>query len=80
VAVFRLGLPQSTGRINAVMFVVVLGAELFARATTLVSDWLDNLGNALTDALGLFVAHESARSTARVARFNLPESKTPDLF
>jgi Co/Zn/Cd efflux system component len=55
--------------INAVMFVVELGSGLLARSTALLSDSLDNLGDALTYGLSLYVVSRGARSKARVALF-----------
>ena len=55
--------------INAVMFLVVLTAGLRAHSTALLSDSLDNLGDALTYALSLYVVSRSARDKARVALF-----------
>jgi Co/Zn/Cd efflux system component len=53
--------------INAVMFVVELGSGLVARSTALLSDSLDNLGDALTYGLSLYVVSRGGRSKARVA-------------
>jgi Co/Zn/Cd efflux system component len=55
--------------INTVMFVVVLTAGLVGRSTALLSDSLDNLGDALTYALSLYVVSRSNVSKARVALF-----------
>src|SRR5688572_4190679 len=55
--------------INAVMFVVVLAAGIMARSTALLSDSLDNLGDALTYALSLYVVSRSVRAKAWVALF-----------
>jgi Co/Zn/Cd efflux system component len=55
--------------INAVMFAVVLGAGLLARSTAVVSDSLDNLGDALTYGLSLYAVARSARTKAGVALF-----------
>ena len=55
--------------INAVMFVVELGAGLFAGSTALLSDSLDNLGDALTYGLSIYAISKGARSKARVALF-----------
>lgn len=56
--------------INAVMFVVELTAGLMAGSTALLSDSLDNLGDALTYGLSLYVVARGTRSKARVALFN----------
>lgn len=55
--------------INAVMFVVVAGAALYAHSSALLSDSLDNLGDALTYALSLFAVARGAQVKARVALF-----------
>lgn len=55
--------------INAVMFVVVLTAGLLAHSTALLSDSLDNLGDAITYGLSLYVVSKSAREKAMVALF-----------
>ena len=55
--------------INAVMFVVELASGLMARSTALLSDSLDNLGDALTYGLSLYAVTRGARSKAKVALF-----------
>jgi Co/Zn/Cd efflux system component len=55
--------------INAVMFVVELAAGLLAGSTALLSDALDNLGDALTYGASLYVVGRGARSKAGVAVF-----------
>ena len=55
--------------INAVMFFVELAAGLFARSTALLSDSLDNLGDASTYGLSLYAASRGTRSKAKVAIF-----------
>jgi Co/Zn/Cd efflux system component len=55
--------------INAVMFFVVVGAAVYAGSAALMSDSLDNLGDALTYALSLFVVAGSPHAKARVALF-----------
>jgi cation diffusion facilitator family transporter len=55
--------------INAVMFVVELASGLLARSTALLSDSLDNLGDALTYGLSLYAVSRGARSKAMVALF-----------
>lgn len=55
--------------INAVMFVVELTSGLLARSTALLSDSLDNLGDALTYGLSLYTVSRGARSKAKVALF-----------
>src|SRR3990170_597795 len=53
--------------INAVMFVVELAAGLMAGSTALLSDSLDNLGDALTYGLSLYAVARGARYKAKVA-------------
>ena len=53
--------------INAVMFLVVLAAGIYASSTALLSDSLDNLGDALTYAISLYAVSRGARTKARVA-------------
>jgi Co/Zn/Cd efflux system component len=55
--------------INAVMFVVVFIAGMMAGSTALLSDSLDNLGDALTYGLSLYAVSRGPRSKARVALF-----------
>lgn len=55
--------------INAVMFVVVLAAGIAAGSTALLSDSLDNLGDALTYGLSLYAVSRGARLKAKVALF-----------
>jgi len=55
--------------INAVMFAVELTAGLMAGSTALLSDSLDNLGDALTYGFSLYAVYRGPRSKARVALF-----------
>lgn len=55
--------------INTVMFLVILGAAQYGRSTALFADSLDNLGDALTYALSLYVVSRSVSAKARVALF-----------
>jgi cation diffusion facilitator family transporter len=55
--------------INAVMFVVELVAGMMAGSTALLSDSLDNLGDALTYGLSLYAVSRGLRSKAKVALF-----------
>lgn len=55
--------------INAVMFLVVFVAGLLAASTALMSDSLDNLGDAMTYALSLYVISRTSRDKAKVALF-----------
>lgn len=55
--------------INAVMFVIELTAGILANSTALLSDSLDNLGDALTYGLSLYAVNRGMRSKAKVALF-----------
>ncbi len=55
--------------INAVMFVVELVAGLMAGSTALLSDSLDNLGDALTYGLSIYAVSRGTRLKAKVALF-----------
>ena len=55
--------------INAVMFVVEFASGLLARSTALLSDSLDNLGDATTYGLSLYAAARGRRAKAKVALF-----------
>ena len=55
--------------INAVMFAVVLAMGLYAGSAALLSDALDNLGDALTYAVSLLVVGKGLRAKSRVALF-----------
>lgn len=55
--------------INAVMFVVVVSAALYSNSSALLSDGLDNLGDALTYGLSLYAVSRSGATKARVALF-----------
>src|SRR5688572_19218093 len=55
--------------INAVMFVVEFASGLVARSTALLSDSLDNLGDATTYGLSLYAVSRGARAKAKVALF-----------
>ncbi len=66
--------------INAVMFVVELAAGLLASSTALLSDSLDNLGDALTYGLSLYAVGRGARHKALVALFKGGLILTAGLF
>lgn len=53
--------------INAVMFFVVFFSGLWAHSTALMSDSLDNLGDAITYALSLYAVSRTAQEKAKVA-------------
>lgn len=55
--------------INAVMFVVELMAGMMVGSTALLSDSLDNLGDALTYGMSLYAVSRGPRSKAKVALF-----------
>ncbi len=55
--------------INAIMFLVVAYAALFSESAALLSDSLDNLGDALTYALSLYAISKGAKTKARIALF-----------
>ncbi len=55
--------------INAVMFLVILGAAQYGRSTALFADSLDNLGDALTYVLSIYVVSRSVSAKAKVALF-----------
>jgi len=55
--------------INAVMFVVELVAGVMSGSTALLSDSLDNLGDALTYGLSLYAITSAPRSKAKIALF-----------
>ena len=55
--------------INAIMFAAIVAAAIYARSTALLSDSLDNLGDALTYGLSLFAITRGAATKARVALF-----------
>lgn len=55
--------------INAVMFVVIMSAALYAGSSALLADSLDNFGDALTYGLSLWAVHLGLRIKARIAFF-----------
>lgn len=55
--------------INAVMFAVELIAGMMAGSTALLSDSLDNLGDALTYGFSLYAVSRGSHAKARVALF-----------
>jgi Co/Zn/Cd efflux system component len=55
--------------INAVMFLVVVAAGLYAGSSALLADSLDNLGDTLAYAFSLYVVGLGARAKARAALF-----------
>lgn len=55
--------------INAIMFVAIVTAAMYAKSAALLSDSLDNLGDALTYGLSLFAVYKGSATKARVALF-----------
>ncbi|OGV78123.1 MAG: cation transporter [Methylotenera sp. RIFCSPLOWO2_02_FULL_45_14] len=55
--------------INAVMFVIEIVAGIMSGSTALLSDSLDNLGDALTYGLSLYAIASAPRSKAKIALF-----------
>lgn len=55
--------------INAVMFVVELVAGIMSGSTALLSDSLDNLGDAMTYGISLYAIAGSSRAKAKIALF-----------
>jgi Co/Zn/Cd efflux system component len=63
------GTLQTVLGINAVLFLVILVAALYARSTSLLADSLDNLGDALTYSLSLYAVSRGTATKAKVALF-----------
>jgi Co/Zn/Cd efflux system component len=55
--------------INLVMLFVIMAAALFGSSSALLADSLDNLGDALTYGLSLYVLSKSSKHKAMVALF-----------
>jgi cation diffusion facilitator family transporter len=55
--------------INVLMFVVELAAGFLANSSSLLSDSLDNLGDALTYGMSLYAVDRGMRAKAKVAYF-----------
>ena len=55
--------------INAIMFIVIAIAAFYGKSTSLLSDSLDNLGDALTYALSFYAVSRGTETKARVALF-----------
>lgn len=55
--------------INAATFLVMVAAALYAHSSALLSESLDNLGDALTYGMSLYAVSLGARAKARVAFF-----------
>jgi len=65
----QLGTLRIVLAINAAMFVVEFASGLLARSTALLSDSLDNLGDATTYALSLYAVGRGQHAKAKVALF-----------
>ncbi len=55
--------------INAVMFIAIAAAAFYGKSTALLSDSLDNLGDALTYGLSLYAVARGPAMKARIALF-----------
>ncbi len=55
--------------INAIMFIAILLAAFYGKSTALLSDSLDNLGDALTYGLSLYAVSRGQAIKVRVALF-----------
>ena len=55
--------------INLLMFFIIVFAAVYAGSSALLSDSLDNLGDAMTYILSLYAVGHGARAKARVALF-----------
>lgn len=63
------GTLRSVLAINAIMFVVIVAAAQYGQSTALLSDSLDNFGDALTYGLSLYFVAGSQAAKAQVALF-----------
>ncbi len=55
--------------INTAMFIVIVAAAFYGKSTALLSDSLDNLGDALTYGLSLYAVSQGNATKAKVALF-----------
>lgn len=55
--------------INVAMFLAGIGAGIYAGSSSLLSDSLDNLGDAMTYGLSLYAVYQATRAKAQVAFF-----------
>lgn len=55
--------------INVAMFAAGIGAGIYAGSSALLSDSLDNLGDAMTYGLSLYAVHQATKVKAQVAFF-----------
>ena len=63
------GTLQIVLAINALMFLVIVAAALYAKSSALLADSLDNLGDALTYGLSIYAVSRGIAVKARVALF-----------
>lgn len=63
------GTLQIVLAINALMFVVIAAAAIYSHSSALLTDSLDNLGDALTYGLSLYAVSRGAATKAKVALF-----------
>lgn len=63
------GTLQAVLVINAVMFAVIVAGALHAKSSALLSDSLDNLGDALTYGLSIYAVSRGPAAKAKVALF-----------
>lgn len=63
------GTLQAVLAVNAVMFFVIVVAAIYANSSALLSDSLDNLGDALTYGLSIYAVSKGNAAKARVALF-----------
>lgn len=63
------GTLRSVLAINAVMFLVIAAAAIYGKSAALLSDSLDNLGDAFTYGLSLYAVSRGVRTKAKVAFF-----------
>ena len=55
--------------INAIMFIVIVGAAIYGGSTALLANSFDNFGDALTYALSLYAVSRGTSTKAKVALF-----------
>ncbi|MEO7674475.1 MAG: cation transporter [Pyrinomonadaceae bacterium] len=63
------GTLQMVLAVNGLMFFVIAAAALYGKSTALLADSLDNLGDALTYGLSLYVVSRGTAAKAKVAMF-----------
>lgn len=55
--------------INAVMFIIIVGAAIYSGSTALLANSFDNFGDAITYALSLYAVSRGVSTKAKVALF-----------